>query len=398
MHKKAFILLIFLLVLFYATAFLNLLFVFIISLVALSYIGPLLFTSIVIWPILPESKRNTFVSRRVYYYIFVAVLLTISLLAYGIARNVINHYFANTSAIPRMSVKIMVFAFIFLSVLNLLSKGFSKTNSICIAVYILFVTIGLSGVMLSPAVQNDGHEKPGQSLTSLPYLAWAPLGEDGDKKGVTVYKPTLSNKGLNYYTSLSEPYVFLIDMEGNILHKWTLDTVRNHDWLVSKVLKNGDVLSITNQLENQKELLKRIDWNSNIIWEIKIRSHHEVTVAENGDIYLLASRNKIVFLKGFPFPILDDYIYIVSAGGEILREIPIFRTIRGYISFRDVIRIYKWLVNPKNILNVLHKKVVGKHLFYGSSIFDIIHDNRISIVPEQYPAECPVCEIWIIIP
>ena len=65
------------------------------------------------------------------------------------------------------------------------------------------------------------------------------------------------------------------------------------------------------------QMLLRLDWNSAVKWAIKVRAHHDVSFDEEGLIYAVAREDRLVFENGIPVPILDDYVLILSAAGEV---------------------------------------------------------------------------------
>ena len=59
----------------------------------------------------------------------------------------------------------------------------------------------------------------------------------------------------------------------------------------------------------------RLDWNSRVLRMRPMRAHHEIAVAENGDIYTLTSKEETVFVGPLPIPVINDDIAILDGAG-----------------------------------------------------------------------------------
>jgi len=134
-------------------------------------------------------------------------------------------------------------------------------------------------------------------LDSLGYLSGynpAPL-----ITGVTVYDQELAFDGVNLYTSGHSSEAFLMDMEGNVLHKWQYDVESLWPKLKGKtnsgffrrvyLLSGGDLLAI---IEGYG--LIKLDKSSNLVWAHQGWEHHDLDVAPSGDIYVLTRKSKRV--------------------------------------------------------------------------------------------------------
>ncbi len=392
MHKRLFLIPITLFVIFYISAFLNMPFAFIMSLWGLVYTAPVVFASVAIWWILPQKRKDKFVNNKFIYYLFVIITVLIITLAFLPGREVITaYYLVSTSMIVRVFFKIVLLMFILFIAGNFLKGKRIKTSIFCFAAYLVFVATGY----LVPVFMNDStKDEPSsnlKTLTTLPYLSWAPLDDNEDKLSVTIYDPAASCKGINKYTSLPTSEVLLFDMEGNILHKWFLGSENEYPWHYTKMLKNGDLIG----LHESRHLLKKMDWDSNTIWELNLQCHHEITVTDEGTIYTLANRNQIIFIKGFPILIIDDYIAFVSADGKLLKEIPIFNSIKSMVSLKYVTKIYKYLVKPANMSYLIKRKIENKDMCERMSIFDIFHNNTITIAEKDIEGVCKKSDLLL---
>jgi hypothetical protein len=179
------------------------------------------------------------------------------------------------------------------------------------------------------------------------------------------------------FFSTYEPSAYLIDISGNILHRWhkpfsevwpnpthlveagSEDTIY---WHKAVPFPNGDIIAIyqgINQLPYGAGLAK-LDEDSNLIWKLDISAHHDLDIAEDGTIYALMHE-----FKRLKNPVIEDQIAIISPDGKLLRK----------ISLLDVVlnSDYRWLL--------------------GEIRGDVLHANDIDILDaemaESFPAFRP---------
>ena len=100
--------------------------------------------------------------------------------------------------------------------------------------------------------------------------------------------------GLNLYTSGHAPEAFLMDMEGEVLHRWSYafdevwpdwlgpDDGHMHFWRRVHLLPGGDLLAVFEGLG-----LIKLDRDSNLLWARPNRAHHDLEVLEDGTILVL---------------------------------------------------------------------------------------------------------------
>lgn len=227
------------------------------------------------------------------------------------------------------------------------------------------------------------------NLDTLPYLDWVPAQNSIDKIGVTKYDPNLICSGLNIYSALSLPQAHLLDMSGNKLHTWKFDPYtrrysNNPIWHVVELFENGDILALS-----VETMLVRMDWESGVQWKTPLRCHHDFSVADNGDIYVLDRKDDILFLQGLPVPIINDFITVLSSEGQIKKRIPITEVLKNEISSARIAKIYKWIINPRHFCEILWWKLNNSHyLFDSASIFDTFHTNTIKFMNKDVENVC----------
>ncbi|PIU41866.1 MAG: hypothetical protein COS99_03085 [Candidatus Omnitrophica bacterium CG07_land_8_20_14_0_80_42_15] len=229
-----------------------------------------------------------------------------------------------------------------------------------------------------------------EALKSLPYLTWVPEKDvDAGKTGVTKYDPDLSCQGLNVYTRDKDTTAYLMDMSGKDAHTWLSE---KYQWHHVKMYGNGDLLGIV----EDKSLVK-LDWDSNVIWEKKMRFHHDADVAENKDIYTLARKDEIVFYNGLPLPVLNSYILVLSDDGKIKQAISLFKILKGEIPKRKINEIYSWLIKPHTLLYLLENKK-DKHFALEGWIrcpADVFHVNNVGVITKDIEGLCKKGDLLI---
>ncbi len=208
------------------------------------------------------------------------------------------------------------------------------------------------------------------NLESLPYLSWTSVKEeDRAKKGVVTYRRGSCFEGINLYSSQTKSEAHLIDMQGRTVHTWSLDTKQ---WHVVAMGNDGSLFFII-----QDEILGKIDWDSHIQWESKMGYHHWIDFAENGDIYSLARDKILVEHRARSIPILNDFIVILSPGGEVKRKISIYKLVGDKIPPGTMDRV-RDIVNREK-----ERAVVAKE-----GPFDVFHTNAVTIIDRNIRGLC----------
>ena len=162
-----------------------------------------------------------------------------------------------------------------------------KTTTITILILLLIV--GGSFILSNPAITGNVISSDKQileELRGLPYLNHVANEQGQEKSGVTIYNKEKASPGLNVYSSRESPEIYLTDLNGNILHKWTPKNYKKN--VFSRIDKDSNLISF-----GGGNLIK-LKWNSNIIWEHKGGSfHHEATLNKE-NIYSLTHESKVI--------------------------------------------------------------------------------------------------------
>lgn len=262
---------------------------------------------------------------------------------------------------------------------SIMKPGNRRMAGFGISLFVLFIFVLF--IMSSISV-NSRQSTSTVFIRSLPYISAVSDEKDFDKNGVVTYEPEETSNGINIYHSLHVPGAYLLDMSGNILHKWMLRTA-SPLWDFVTMDKNGDLLVCV-----ADAMLLKLNWDSQILWQKEIRSHHDISIAENNQIFALSRQDEIVFIQGFPVPILNDYINILTSDGHLIKKISSFKLLKEEIPFKDIISIYGHIFNPLNLGGRIKRKLDHHFLFDQNTLFDVFHVNTITIINKDIKNLC----------
>lgn len=175
---------------------------------------------------------------------------------------------------------------------------------------------------------------------------WYP--ERNKDRGVTIKRSQLMQEGPTVYLSGSEPTVFLIDADGNVLHSWTKQFSevwsRDAGWMPepqpdshvyfrkAHIFPNGDVVALYEGVGDTPYGygIVKLDKDSNVIWSYPGRAHHQFDIGPDGRIYVLTHEfvegevDEFAHLEG---PRLEDFLVVLSPDGEELKKIRLLTAI-----------------------------------------------------------------------
>jgi hypothetical protein len=247
------------------------------------------------------------------------------------------------------------------------------------AIVISFIVVVIASIFLIVFFTGD-NEKSRQpdsmeNLKALPYLTWVPAGKDVQKSGVIRHDHRRAYNGINLYNSRNLSMAHLMDMQGRILHMWEAKINEDDSWQHVELCENGDLLAIV-----KDRMLVRLDWNSNIKWFQKMRFHHDVAVAENGDIYSLVREEESVTVSGFSIPILNEYVVVLSSDGEIKKKVSLFDIFKREINPGKFAEIRRWMNDPRNLKELERRKENKDFQFTSRDPQNIFHINTVEIM------------------
>jgi hypothetical protein len=202
-----------------------------------------------------------------------------------------------------------------------------------------------------------------QQLQALGYVDGT-FDPNSELRDVYYHDREKANPGLNFYNPRDRTGARLIDMEGHEVHVW--DTDEEGVWHHAELLPNGDVIVVV-----KDQRMSRYDKDSNLIWTIRERFHHDFWIYGN-EIYALARFAEVVDFVHPRSPILVEVIRIVSLDGELKKEISVLELVRD--------SPYRFLLP-----SIMHEPDAeeGRQL-------DILHTNHIEVFDGRLADRDPI--------
>ncbi|MBN2566165.1 MAG: aryl-sulfate sulfotransferase [Candidatus Eisenbacteria bacterium] len=137
--------------------------------------------------------------------------------------------------------------------------------------------------------------------------------------GVLTYVPEAAFNGLTLYTGGEGLEAFLIDMHGDIIHKWSYQGSKG--WPRARILPDGGLLAITADPPS----LLRLDAESRLLWRFDDHAHHDLAVLGDGSICVLVrGMARRDYLNGGE-PVIDDNVVLLDSEGRELAFISLLR-------------------------------------------------------------------------
>ncbi len=180
---------------------------------------------------------------------------------------------------------------------------------------------------------TDEQRRMIEKLESIGYAAGS---VETDRSGVTLHARGETHDGFNFYSSGHGPEAILMDMRGQVRHRWRKgfeeiwpDAVKDRQKLGAKwwrrvyLYPNGDILAIFEGLG-----LIKLDKSSNLIWAQKNNAHHDLEVMPNGDIYVLTRKPRLVPWVHETEPTLEDFLSILDSEGNEKHRVSILEAFR----------------------------------------------------------------------
>jgi hypothetical protein len=211
---------------------------------------------------------------------------------------------------------------------------------------------------------DNERKKALDQLSQLGYVSGyekAPM----DRAGVTKWDKDKAHNGYNLIVSGQGPEALLMDMEGNILHKWRSDYgakqvgERSNFLRRAHLLDNGDILVIF----EGASILAKLDKDSNVIWTVP-SAHHDIYVTKENTIYTLTRKRLSPDRPGLARNVIEDFVTSITPDGQIIDQLSVV----------------------KSFLNSDYAAQVAVGLKAGG---DITHTNTVQVLEESYESAHP---------
>ncbi len=337
------------------------------------------------WQKVPDHRKRAYEGKR----FFFDTVIIVSAFFFIIVGKFIRTIWLSDASVPITLFGFVATSFFAVYILWGFTKGHKRVSMLVGGALFISVMLVLYVVKSITFVSDAEVTVSGSTNTlgSLPYVAWTPAEDSIEKSGVTLYNKELAFDGLNLYASWTKPEAYLIDMHGNIIHKWSVTTKAGSEvWYKAELCQNGDLLVAV-----RDSTLMCLDWDSNIKWSRQLRAHHDIAVEESGMIYALARQDRLVFYSNIPVPIVDDYIAVLSPDGQLKRKIYLYDLARKHVGLSAILRIYKTdmaFFKPRLLMYMIRRRVNRAFCLAYDTCFDLLHTNSIEILDRNIDGFC----------
>ena len=221
-----------------------------------------------------------------------------------------------------------------------------------------------------------------EMLEAVPYLALSEAKSAEADTGVIYYQPDRAWPGYNLYVSRRSGFVHLMDMDGNNVHRWDCSRFASKGGYHHAQLHEDGRLFVI----RENVALYCVDWSSNLLWEEKLKAHHDIAFLDDGSLFTLHRK-----LRGYRG--LKVYFDVILHLGEDGREINRWCTYQHLDEIKTALdtRLFVDTIldsiesggNPPGGVTPDVKKALGRK---GNKKVDHFHLNTVQVMPKTYLA------------
>ncbi len=179
-----------------------------------------------------------------------------------------------------------------------------------------FIALLVSLAWADALADQDRSEKPEdwihklEMLRALPYVGSSSTSPADSQAGVVFHRPEKAHAGYNFYSSPDAGEAILMDMGGDVVHRWTFSPLEGGICDHVVLLGDGDIILI-----NGGRLL-RLNWDGQLIWEKALRAHHDIAVLPDGSLYTIGRHS--IFHRNAR--VWFDALVHLAADGEVVER------------------------------------------------------------------------------
>jgi outer membrane protein assembly factor BamB len=231
-------------------------------------------------------------------------------------------------------------------------------------------------------------------LLATPYLkGYRPAQE----RPTILHDPAAAWQGLNLYVSGHAAEARLIDMEGQVLHRWAYplrrlwpdlytadpEIAKLEYWRRAYLFPNGDLLAIYEGLG-----LVKLDRRSHVLWAHRGGIHHDLEVMADGRIWALDREGRVLPRIRPGTPVLEDFVTLFAPDGTVIRRLSLLESFERsqYTSFlRHLPKKNPDLLHT-NTLEVLDGRFADRDPAFrkGNLLLSVLQLDALAVVdPEQ---------------
>lgn len=183
---------------------------------------------------------------------------------------------------------------------------------------------------------SDDQRAEIEALEAIGYLQGVEEAEG--EGGVVRHDESRAYQGTNLVVSAHDYEILLVDMDGEVLHTWSLPKarrkgLRHESFRKARLLDDGTVVAIV-----EGEALFKLGRGGRVYWEARDGNHHDVYVEPSGEVVSLTREAHVVKAFDPDKPVLEDAVTrYASDDGEVLSSVSILRALQksGYTDLWD---------------------------------------------------------------
>ncbi len=203
---------------------------------------------------------------------------------------------------------------------------------------------------------------------------------------------------------INNPAIILVNSKGDVVHRWNVEKkIFNPDIMslhkpIRKNIKDyvnaiedailfpdGSVIFSQSLLELnnlRSQRIAKIDKDSNVIWELPGLFHHDMILAEDGNIYSVGSKKSdsiplIDHVKGKSVSFITGVVQVISPEGKLINSISIEDAFIDS-GFENLLPLFDLDIEPQKT-----------ELKDGSTLYDPIHFNSIDYITAKQAKNLP---------
>lgn len=218
---------------------------------------------------------------------------------------------------------------------------------------------------------SAAHNPTLETLESIGYVDSMPA-DNTSLRGV-VKRDGDAYRGWNLLSSRHRASAELVDMDGVVQHRW--EEPGGVAWMHVELLPNGDLLALA-----KDHYLVRLDHDSNVVWRLKHRVHHDFAVLPDGRILALARRLRRKTYGGIQLPILEDVLIWVREDGKIQKGRSLFSLVKNLIPSERI----------QSLIDAVQRgETPFSQLAWPEYLGDVTHTNSVKVLHRDIPGVAP---------
>lgn len=166
-----------------------------------------------------------------------------------------------------------------------------------------------------------------EQMQALGYVGTSDVEDSGRQRGATVYAPDEVFPGYNLFTSGHADEAVLMDLEGEVVHRWQLPREdvwwesplarrqRHVGWRYARATPDLSLYAVYDYLG-----LVKLDRNSRPQWIYRGGAHHGFWRQPDDTLYVITYREELIPELNPEVPIVADQVTLLSPEGEEIRS------------------------------------------------------------------------------